>query len=43
VENHAAVSVNGTINAMPQVNKVWGIFNEGGLMAIVLDVGSSFS
>jgi hypothetical protein len=38
------VSVNGTITAIPQVNKVWGIFNSGGLTAIVLDVvGSQMS
>jgi hypothetical protein len=35
------VSVNGTIIAIAQVNKVWGIFNSGGLTAIVLDVGGS--
>jgi hypothetical protein len=41
VGNLSAVSVNGNTTAMPQVNKVWGIFNAGGLTAIVFDVGGS--
>jgi hypothetical protein len=32
-----------TITAIPQVNKVWGIFSSGGLTAIVLDVVRSRS